>query len=169
MSQPRISPPAPTTTATIKKENRRAVQQLMRANRATVTHVNGWEHPLSSPRLQFWRSFRLAAVSLSPPNLIGKPRACHGVLAAHIRTNALRESDTNLSERWQKNDARGREALARGGYTAQSPAPVLMFISAVEEQNQRSAHKWYQPSGFRRELHSNTETRIHNRSHLLCA
>lgn len=113
MSRPQ-TPPTPHTTTTIKKENRRAVQQLRRANRATVTHVNGWEHPLSSPRLQFWRSFCLAAVSLSPPNLIGKPRACHSVLAAHIRTNALRENDTNLSVRWQKNDARGREALARG-------------------------------------------------------
>lgn len=96
------------------KTNTRAEQQLRRANRASLTHVCGREHPFSSPRLRFWRSFGLAAVSLSPSNLIGKPQACHSVLAAHIWTNTLREKDTNLSVRWQRNDERGREALERG-------------------------------------------------------
>lgn len=81
---------------------------------ASVTHVYGWEHPFSSPRLQFWRSFGRIVVSLSPSNLIGKPQACHCVLAAHIWANTLGEKDTNLSVRWQRNDERGREGLAGG-------------------------------------------------------
>lgn len=70
-------------------------------------------HPLPAA-CSFGDHFAAAAVSLSPSNLIGKPQACHSVPAAHIWTNALGENDTNLSVRWQRNDERGREALARG-------------------------------------------------------
>lgn len=40
--------------------------------------------PFPAPACSFRRSFGRTAVSLSPSNLIGKPQACHSVLAAHI-------------------------------------------------------------------------------------
>lgn len=124
-----------------------------------------------APRLRFWRSFGHATMSLSPSNLIGKPQACHTVPAAHIWTNTLREKDTNLSVRWQRNDERGREALARGKCTVQSPAPVSIFILVVQEQNPLSAYKWYQwvALGKRRSVQRHgTCQDVYTRSFLCC-
>lgn len=58
------------------------------------------------------------------------------------QTPSERKTPT-FSLRWQRNDERGRKALVRGKYTVQSPAPVLIFISGVYEQNPLSAYKWY--------------------------
>lgn len=84
-------------------------QQLGRANRAAVTHEHGSEHPFSSPRLRFWRSFGLDAVSLSPSNLIGKPQACHSV-------SWLPTSEQTASERKTPGFQRGdRGMMSEGG------------------------------------------------------
>lgn len=113
--------------------------------------VHGWEHPFSSPRLQFGRSFGRTAVSLSPSNLIGKPQACHSVLAAHIWTNTLRGKDTNLSVRWQRNDERGREALARGNVQCGRRHLSDVHLSRVRLARSSVRLQATPASGFRRE------------------
>lgn len=98
-------------------------------------------HPLPAA-CSFGDHFAAAAVSLSPSNLIGKPQACHSVPAAHIWTNALGENDTNLSVRWQRNDERGREALARGN-NIQCSRRHLSWCSSQRCRNRINAYKWY--------------------------
>lgn len=103
-----------TTKPVISPKNKHESGTAAQETKQGLSDSCTFEHCFSSPRLRFWRSFGRATVSLSPSNLIGKPQACHSVLAAHIWTNTLREKDTNLLVRWQRNDEWGREALARG-------------------------------------------------------
>lgn len=104
------------------------------------------------------------AENIAPPfargfgdHLAAPPCHCHRLIslvspghATAYRLPTSEQSLSNLSVRWQRNDERGREALARQGSVSegqcavQLPTPVLMFVSAAAEQNPRYAYKWCQ-------------------------